>query len=184
MPVILNRVLICIHRNNMNVNVSEIVQPLNLKVLHYLTQNHSKARLFALPDTVVDPYNNCGSHPDVVHVIWDVINPALPSDCRGLVYGCPTLVQPNSGVILAIGIGTDYCLRLPGELGIEAIKLGAKTFIKWTAGNTMDVRGELGEDWVSGFGGFTKLVWCKQVYEMFNQSELYKPTVARAMPRK
>jgi hypothetical protein len=82
--------------------------------------------------------------------------------------GNPALVHPKSRVILAIGIGTQYGLRLPGSLASEAMNAGAKTFTKWSTGGSMDIRLTLGDDWV--FGGFlpNEAIWCKAVYEIFD----------------
>jgi len=152
-----------------------IAQPQNTKVFKYLTRNGGYFRCkshdspaFAAWNSVPNPYSSCGSHPDIVEYLWDKIGKALPADCRGLVYGTPGLVQPKSGVILALGNGTQYNLRLPGLLGTEAIKKGAKTHINWTSGSHLDVQKEYGDDWV--FGAFLpdELIWCKQVYEIFD----------------
>jgi len=49
-----------------------------------------------------------------------------------------------------------------------AIEGGAKTFVHWSTGDHTDIQKEYGEDWV--FGAFlpNELIWCKQVYEMFD----------------
>jgi hypothetical protein len=78
------------------------------------------------------------------------------------------LIQPKSGVILAIDNGTQYNLRLPGFLGAEAIKLGAETCTKWNAGDEMDAKLVLGEDWIFGAFLSEESNWCKKVYELYN----------------
>lgn len=125
---------------------------------------------FARPDSVPDPYWNCGCHPDVVERLWDQIGAGLPSGCRCLVHGTPALVHPGSGAILAIGIGTQYGLRLPGALAADAIKAGAKTRTVWTNGGDMDTQRELGDDWVFGAWLPDELSWFKRVYEMFDHA--------------
>jgi hypothetical protein len=136
---------------------------------YFASKSHDSPAL-ATWDSVPDPYSGCGCHPDIVEYIWDKLGKALPADCRGLVYGTPGLVQPKSGVILALGNGTQYNLRLPGLLGTEALKRGAKIEMKWSTGDSTDIQKEYGEDWV--FGAFLpeELVWCKKVYEMFDSA--------------
>lgn len=110
----------------------------------------------------------CGCHPEIVERLWDQIGPKLPTDCRGLVHSNPALVHSRSGVILAIGMGTWYGLRLPGTAGKEAAKAGAETFMRWSTGDCGDIRLTLGENWV--FGGFLadEPLWCKTVYDLFD----------------
>src|SRR5437867_9655572 len=143
--------------------------PQNAKVLHYLSRGRLGSPAFARrEDAQTDPYYGCGSHPDIVARIWDEIGAVLPVDCRCLVHGTPALVHPRVGVILAIAIGTQYGLRLPGGLLGVATKAGARTHTKWAGGREMDTQQDLGEDWV--FGGWLQdeLNWCKSVYEMLD----------------
>jgi hypothetical protein len=79
----------------------------------------------------------------------------------------PALVDPESGIILAIGIGTQYGLRLPRPFGINAIKAGAKTVTTWSTGGSMDIQRELGDDWIFGAWLPDEVIWCKKVIEMF-----------------
>jgi hypothetical protein len=147
----------------------DILQPPNIKVLKYLSRNMPKAPLFALWDSVPDPYCRCGTHPDIVGFLWDTCGSKLPADCRGLIYGCPVLVHAHSGVIFAIGIGTTCGLRIPGILGAEAVKDGAETVENFATGD-MDIQSELGEDWYFWFGSHTSepSAYCELVYEMFD----------------
>jgi hypothetical protein len=157
----------------------EITQPENIKVLshlkvdeklNYMARKRPDAPAFALWSSVPDAYRECGCHPEIVERLWDQIGAALPGDCRGLVYGNPALTHPESGVILAVGLGTWYGLRLPGSLLAEAIKAGAKTQTKWSDGNSMDIQLDFGEDWVFGAWLPNELTWCKSVYETFNHA--------------
>lgn len=146
----------------------DIVQPHNTKVLTYLSRGKKDAPVFALPNSARDPYYECGCHPDVVERVWDQIGKALPKDCRCLIHGTPALAHPKSGIILATAIGTQYGLRLPGDLGEAAIKAGAKLCVNWTGGGSLDIRRELGQDWVFGSWSPNELIWCKSVYAMFD----------------
>jgi hypothetical protein len=156
--------------NGMSAMADDILQPLNLKVLRYLSRNKPMAPLFALWDSVPDPYCQCGTHPDIVGFLWETCGSKLPADCRGLIYGCPVLVHPHSGVIFAIGTGTTCFLRLPGMLGAEAVKDGAKTVENFSS-RVLDLRAELGEDWYFGLFGThvsSSSAYCELVYEMFD----------------
>jgi len=94
----------------------------------------------------------------------------LPVDCLAVVHSDPALVHPKSGAIFAICLGMAYCLRLPGSLGIEATRAGAKTFRTWSTGDTTDVRLEFGDDWVFGAWLPDELNWCKKVYEIYDHA--------------
>jgi hypothetical protein len=151
----------------------DVTQQLNLHVLNHLTREgeymcrkNPGAPVFAPWDSMPDPYRLCGCHPEIVGRLWDQIGPVLPEDCRGLVHSNPALVHPKSGVILAVGLGSWYGLRLPGLFVSEAIEAGAKTCTKFSTGE-MDIRRSLGHDWV--FGGFcpSELTWSKRAFEFF-----------------
>ena len=66
-----------------------------------------------------------GTHPLVVARLWDVLNAELPTDGRCVIYGSPALVEPQSGVVLAVGIGTQYALRLRPDDRMLALGSGA-----------------------------------------------------------
>jgi hypothetical protein len=155
-----------------------IARPENIKVIAHLTRaggyfasKSHDSPAFAAWDSVPNPYSGCGCHPDIVEYLWDKIGKSLSADCRGLVYGTPALVQPKSGVILALGKGTRYNLHLPGSIGAEAIKKGAKTQVKWSTGDFTDIQKEYGEDWFFGTFLPDELIWCKQAYEMFDYTD-------------
>lgn len=142
-----------------------LVRPENAKVLLHLSRGRPDALPFAPHDSVENAYYLCGCHPDIVERVWDQIGETLPADCRCLVHGTPALVHSTSGIILAIGIGTQYGLRLPGLLATEATKAGAKTYTTWAGGGGMDAQRDLGDDWVFGAWLKDELSWCRQVYE-------------------
>ncbi len=63
-------------------------------------------------ETVAKPYQDCGCHPDIVIRIWDQIGKSLPIDCKCLIGGSPALAHPEHGFILALGLGTEYAIRV------------------------------------------------------------------------
>src|ERR1700690_27423 len=97
---------------------------LNAQVLSYLQNRGKSSELIAAPESVRDPYMGQGSHPDIVERVWNKLGAALPTDCRRLVYGTPALVQPESGILLAFCLGTEYCMRLTPARFDEALTLG------------------------------------------------------------
>ena len=85
--------------------------------------------------------------------LWTEINSALPADGRCVVYGGPALVQPHSGVVLALGLGTSYTLRLPlAERDLALMSGAAVVHTFRTVGVTLDLETTFGWDWV--FGGW------------------------------
>lgn len=144
--------------------------PKNSTVLSYLSRGRRDAPVFAAHDAVQDPYWKCGSHPEIVERLWDQIGASLPEDCRCLVHGTPALVHPKARVIFGIGIGTQYGLLLPGSLSTEATRAGAKTVTTWSGGGDMDIRRELGDDWIFGHWLAEELSWCKTAYEMLGDA--------------
>lgn len=145
----------------------EINIPANSGVIKYLLREKAKAKKsppIALPDSVKNPYSGAGSHPDIVQQVWDVLGAGLPLNCRFMVYGTPALVQPESGIILAVAIGTQYALRVPIKKVQEALKAGARLEIEWSFGGVFNVQNEFGADWVLGGYSQTQVKWCREVY--------------------
>jgi hypothetical protein len=67
-----------------------------------------------------DPVYGLGVHPDLIQQLW-TLERSLPQSCRWLVWGHPSLVHPQTGVIFAVGIGTiGIAGRLPPELRDES----------------------------------------------------------------
>jgi len=146
----------------------ELIRPENKKVLTYLTRDGRSAPPFNSPEeSSSDPYFGCGCHPDIVERIWKQLGLALPSDCRGLVYGTPALVHTGSAVILAIGLGTQYAFRVAGK-SIGTVKQnGAKTEIKWSNGTTLDTQEILGSEWFVGSFNPKEIDWCREAYDIW-----------------
>ena len=107
-----------------------------------------------------DPFLNLGSHPDVVERLWDEVGAQLPEEARAIVYGVPSLVAPDSGLLLAQAYGTQYILRIPLSEKAKALKAGAKTLMHWPAGRTSDLKQEYGDDWIFGFWSKEEPRWC------------------------
>lgn len=90
--------------------------PANAKVLEYLrSRARPGAAMIAQPGDPQRDYLGSGAHPDIVERLWRDLNQALPTDSRRLVYGTPALMNPDTGEILAVAIGTSYAIRLPAR---------------------------------------------------------------------
>jgi hypothetical protein len=160
---------------NLNLNKFDITQPLNSRVLEYLGSDERRlfrkwkdAPIFAPPSADPDPYMDCGCHPDIVTYMWDHLAIGLPTNCRGLVYGTPALVHSKSRVILALGMGTQYGLRLPGVSADEGAKKGLRMVMNWSDGTRTNIQNDFGEDWYFGSFDTEILTWCKIAYELFD----------------
>jgi hypothetical protein len=155
----------------------DISIPENAGVLAYLTSRHPEKLLAAPAESAANPYYRLGSHPEIVEQLWNVLNSALPVDCRLIVCGTPALVQPATGVILALAMDTQYALCLPGGLAAEAGRRGARTETRWAGGSKTDVRQVFGEAWV--FGRFLREEsdWLGQSYAFFLKNTHRQETV-------
>lgn len=107
-----------------------------------------------------------GTHPDVVDHLWDVLNVALPDDGRCVIYGGPALVHAARGIVLAVGVGTEYALRLlPRDL-LLAVEAGAEVVHTFkTSGGTLDLAATFGPDWVFGRLDAREPEWLKATYD-------------------
>lgn len=138
----------------------------NAKLIEYLRrEKRGDAPPVASPEDVENPYERCGSHPEIVERVWDALGAALPADCRRLVYGTPALVHPQTGVVLAVALGTQYGLRVPANRLQEALDAGAKLKTKWSNGGEFDVPSALGGDWVLGSFSKSEARWCREAYD-------------------
>jgi len=118
-------------------------RPENGGVLTYLA-GHDSTRFDPLPDEA--DRLRLGTHPDVVARLWDELANAFAADARAVVRATPALIDPSSGVIVAVGIGTTYALRLVPE-----DTAGRETIHRYTSvGRTLDLAETFGAGWVFG----------------------------------
>lgn len=144
----------------------KLAHPMNAAVIAYLTRTKRDSPEYATPDQFSDAYHRAGCHPEIVERLWDELGTVLPIDSRCLVYGIPALVIPENGIIIGLGMGTKYGLRLPGNLAQEALYAGAQASTKWSTGETMSIGQDLGPDWVFGAWLKSELNWCKSACDM------------------
>lgn len=139
--------------------------PANALVLHYLAKDRPGPAPAERPDAFPNAYLGLGCHPDIVERIWDQLGRALPVDCRYVVWKTPALVHPGSGLILALGMGTQYALRLSAADHAAAVRAGLRASTTWAGGKTTDLPATLGPDWL--FGGWARgePAWCLKVFQ-------------------
>jgi hypothetical protein len=116
---------------------------------------------FAPPGDPQRDYLGSGSHPDMVTRLWEGINPALPADCRALVYGTPGLVQPDTQLVLAVAYGTQYIVRASERAMREGLPAGMKSTFTWSNKKTTDLA-EFGPDWFFGKWLPEEIEWCSE----------------------
>lgn len=108
---------------------------------------------------------NCGNHPDVVEWVWR-LGRGLAAGARCLIYGTPALIDPETGVILAVCFGTAYAIRLPAD----SPKPPRNDVVqKWSFGGTTNIERRFGRGWK--FGDFSRgeFAALKKVRENFHE---------------
>lgn len=141
----------------------------NEGVLRYLGQGLDPAAVPAepVPDDV-DTWR-LGAHPDIVALLWSRLNGALPADAGYLVAGGATLVHPDSGLILAAALGTQYALRLSGEELAAARAAGYETVHTFrSVERTLDLTATFGAGWVFGRHDAREASWLAESYRAAN----------------
>jgi hypothetical protein len=127
--------------------------PMNVRMVEYFRAQAPYARPITPKADADDPYYEAGAHPEIVERVWDTIGARLPADSRCLLYGVPVLVQPDSGIVLAVAMGTGYAFRVPDEEVASARAEGYRT--TWDVSpSALDAAGIFGSGWV--FGQFVR----------------------------
>lgn len=140
---------------------------LNAGLFSYLKVDPADPLSFQAPDALADPYMGAGCHPDIVTRVWRELGAPLPTDCRFIVGGRPGLVHPHSGVVFALALGTQYCLRLPPAVVPLALAAGAKTTTTWAGGAVLDLPAAFGPGWVFGGWSSKEPAWCAEAFQSF-----------------
>lgn len=134
--------------------------PANAGVVRSLCRRSGGAAWVVAPDVVRDPYAGCGSHPDIVERVWEQLGRELPPTSRRILCGCPVLVHPDTGMVLAVCYGTQYCLRVPEDRRAAAMLAGCTTSHRWSTGEVTDLGEEFGPDWLFGCWAREEAEWC------------------------
>jgi hypothetical protein len=114
--------------------------PANRKVLTFLRANSISSRIAPYEDIL--GYNSSPSLVDAVGY-FNIQAANLPENAKYLLYYCPALVHPETGIIFAFVKGRERYYRLP-EKTID--ELSSRELV---ADDDLD-HPQLGSDWVSG----------------------------------
>jgi hypothetical protein len=74
-------------------------------------------------------------------------------------------MHPQTKVLLAVAIGTQYAVRLSPRRLHEGLPDGMRVEIVWSAGTTLNVRHEFGAEWVVGTFAPEEVRWCEESYD-------------------
>ena len=144
-------------------------RPENDGVLRYLGLGAPDQPVVILrPPSTVDTWR-LGAHPDIVAHLWVRLNAALPNDCRFLVADTAALGDPESGLMLAMALGTQYAIRLTGAGLAVAEEAGYETTHEFrTVGRTLDLVEAFGPGWVFGRYGDREGEWLAETVAAAN----------------
>lgn len=141
--------------------------PANARIVDYFRTLAPRARPLTPWREAQDPYYEAGAHPDVVEFLWDRLGASLPTTSRCLLFGVPVLVQPDSGIILAVAMGTGYALRVPDEELTSALANGYR--VTWDLRTqVLDAAALFGADWIWGRYGNREARWMRTLFERFS----------------
>jgi hypothetical protein len=153
---------------------------LNARLVDYFRSQAPYLRPVTPKSEAGDPYYEAGAHPEVVEDVWDKLAAKLPDESRCLLYGVPVIVQPDSGIVLAVAMGTGYFVRVPEEDMAAARSDGYLT--TWSLTPPFDATEVFGGDWVLGQSRLresrwrrfmpgrprsSEARWCRTLYERF-----------------
>lgn len=145
-------------------------RPENAGVLRYLAHGRSEHDAFFGPPPPDADRRHLGANPAIVDRVWDALNAGLPADARWLVFDGPALVHPESGVILAAVIGTQYALCLTPEDHAAAVDAGGELVHAFrTVGTVLDLAATFGADWVFGRFDEHEPGWLRASYEAHSE---------------
>jgi hypothetical protein len=144
--------------------------PANHPVLDTLRDAAPNARPLTPVAEAGDAYYEAGCHPEIVGHMWEVVSKKFPDESRCLVYGRPSLIQPVSGVILVVGMGTQYCQRILPESMADAGAVGCTPTHRWGEGDTTDLRESFGENWVFASYADETITWFRAAYRHYSQA--------------
>jgi hypothetical protein len=120
-------------------------------VLGYLRRrNERRLPLCAAPEAIdFDPYYALGSHPDVVERLWKTLASKLSEETHCVVLGVPALADPETGLVLAVALGTSYAIRCHPAAYTQACEAGLRSVQEYTR-TSLDAAAVFGSDWLFG----------------------------------
>ena len=148
--------------------------PANAGLRRHRAPQHRGTKLppVAYPADVPRPYEQLGTHPDLVARLWDELTRPLPVDCRAIFFGAPVLMHPVTGVVFGFAGGTHtYALRLPEPERSAALATGATRVIHYPAGQGRYDLAEIGEEWVFCRWFKDEEAWCLAAFELAGRDQ-------------
>ena len=128
-------------------------------------------RLADIPaEHIREAYWECGSHPEIVERVWDALGAELNDNCCLLVHGVNCIVHDQSGVLLAVSMGTQYVVRVTDADLPAAIDAGLKRTCDWGGTDHTNLETEFGPNWLFGGWDATELIWIRNVYSQFSSA--------------
>ena len=100
-----------------------------------------------------------GTDPDIVGRLWDELAPSLGEDGRLVIHGRPALVDPRTADVLAVGLGTEYALRLAPDDFASALAAGGRQVVVYGEGTVLDVGADFGSGWLFGSWDAREAEW-------------------------
>lgn len=139
--------------------------PENDGVLRYLGQGADPREIdIERPTDATDRWH-LGAHPDIVERLWSELAARLAHDSRRLIAGGAALIDPETGVIVAVALGTTYAIRLTGESLTRARERGYVSVHEFsTVNRRLDLDTAFGPGWVFGRRDPDELRWLEQSY--------------------
>jgi hypothetical protein len=138
--------------------------PANALLLAHLRVRSPNTAALETIDADPHAYLNLGTHPDIVEYMWTKLCVLLPADCRAIVHRTPALVQPDSGLVFALGYGTQYLLLLIGKDFDAARAAGYRNEQTWTGGRKTLSEETFGPGWLFGAWGKSEPEWMGDTY--------------------
>jgi hypothetical protein len=112
---------------------------------------------------IADPWFGLDTHPEIIAELW-ILDDLLPQSCRWVLWGRPSLVHAETGVVFAVGFGTvGMVLRLPPQVIEIADPKQASVARAGNPGQSFDI-GAAGPQWRFVAPGAPKLDWCRAAY--------------------
>jgi hypothetical protein len=149
------------HNCNRRISRSEIIRLVPIRFDLAVVGHHENQRLVeslapkggpwannpsSSPKDLENPYTSLRVGLSVCDLLWKDIPAEVPEAKRWVIYGCPVLVNPDSNVIFAFGVGLRHALRLPEPAFRQGVEQGANLVIRMH-GFSIDL-GKIGTGWL------------------------------------
>jgi hypothetical protein len=120
-------------------------------------------------DEVADPWFGLGTHPDIIEVMWK-LEDILPQRCRWVLWGRPSLVHPQTGVVFGVGFGTiGFVLRLPQRILQDIDPQLAPAVRRGNPGQTYDISAA-GPEWRFVAPGLSPVEWGRAAHDFAGEA--------------